>query len=132
MDATVIAILGLVLGLIGAVVGSFAYLMGEIRKSGVTARRDVENSREYILGRLENLSQKEAQERQNLRIEFVQTTGRVESDLRKLSDNVVRREDMSQLEQRITRSNDRLERKFDAIQGRLTPFLRPSPSQDDD
>ncbi len=130
MDSTTVGLLSLVLGLIGAIVGAFAYLVGDIRKMGASAKRDLDIARESLLGRIEALARGEAQERNSLRLEFVSANNRVETDLRKLSEQVVRREDMAQLEARITRSSDRLERKFDAIQSRLTG--RPITTMDND
>lgn len=115
MDSSTIALLGLVLALLGAIMGSFAYLMGEIRKAGATSRRDLESARDYLNARIEALGRNEAQERSALRTEFVSATGRVEADLRRLAEAMVRRSDVEALEHRLTRSAERLEQKFDAV-----------------
>lgn len=121
-----IALIGLVLGLIGAIVGSFAYLMGEIRKVGAGARRDIDNARDYLNGRIEALSRTEVQERGALRAEFIGNAGRMEADLRRLSEAVVRRQDIDALETRQGRSIERLEAKFDTlITGRAARHFTP-------
>ena len=127
MESSTIALIGLVLGLIGAIVGSFAYLMGEIRKVGATAQRNIDNLRDYVSSNLEQFRRNEAQERASLRTEFVTSTGRIEADLKRLSEQVVRRSDVEQLETRLTRSTDRLEAKFDNITTRLGGGGFPRP-----
>jgi hypothetical protein len=124
MDSSMIALLGLVLGLIGAIVGSFAYLMGEIRKVGARAQVHLDNTRDYLTSRIEAFARTESQERATLRSEFVQSTGRVEADLRRLSEAVVRRQDIDALETRQGRSIERLEQKFDTLltRGRNPPL----------
>jgi hypothetical protein len=115
MDSSMIAVIGVVLSLVGAVVGSFAYLMGEIRKVGISAKRDLENVRDYLNDRIESSQQHAASERAALRTEFVQSTGRVETDIRRLTESMVRRADVDALESRLTRSTERLEAKFDTL-----------------
>lgn len=115
MDSQTIALIGLILALIGAIVGSFAYLMGEIRKVSSGAHRELENTRDYLTGRMDTLAKNEAQERATLRTEYLSAAARIETDLRKMADSVVRRSDVDALEQRLTRSNERLEVKFDAL-----------------
>lgn len=126
-----VALLGLVLALIGAVVGSFAYLMGEIRKVGSAAQSHLDNTRDYLTGRIEAFARTEAQERAALRAEFIQSTGRVEQDLRRLSENVVRRQDIDALETRQGRSIERLESKFDTLITRRSPGSNFPPGASD-
>jgi uncharacterized protein HemX len=120
MDSQTIAIIGLVLGLIGAIVGSFAYLMGEIRKVGATARRELENNRDHLTNRIDTMAKNEAQERQVLRTEYLSAAARIETDLKKLAENVVRRSDMESLEGRLSRGSERLEVKFDGLLARFS------------
>jgi hypothetical protein len=114
MDATMVSLLGLVLGLIVAVVGSFAWLMGEIRKVAARADQHIDTARDYLNGRIEGLSRSEANERASLRSELVNSTGRVETDLRRLSEVVVRRQDVDALETRLSRYIERIEVKVES------------------
>lgn len=118
MESSTIALIGLVLGLVGSIVGSFAYLMGELRKVASTSRRDIENARDYLNGRIEGLARNEQLERQTMRNDFVNSTQRVESDLRRVSEAMVRRADVDALESRVVRATERLEQKFDTIMSR--------------
>lgn len=118
MESSTIALIGLVLGLVGSIVGSFAYLMGELRKVASTSRRDIENARDYLNGRIEGLARNEQLERQTMRNDFVNSTQRVESDLRRVSEAMVRRADVDALENRVVRATERLEQKFDTIMSR--------------
>lgn len=118
MESSTIALIGLVLGLVGSIVGSFAYLMGELRKVASTSRRDIENARDYLNGRVEGLARNEQLERQTMRNDFVNSTQRVESDLRRVSEAMVRRADVDALEGRVVRATERLEQKFDTLMSR--------------
>lgn len=119
MDSTTIALIGLVLGLVGAIVGSFAYLMGEIRKVAAGSTTRLDQAVRDLNTRIESSTRNEAQERATMRAEFATITARIEADLRRLSEGVVRRSDMDALENRLTRSAERLEQKFDNIMARL-------------
>lgn len=129
MTNATIALLALVIGLIGSIVGAFAYLMGEIRKIGTTAKADNDSLREAVNARLDSVVRTEMQERAALRAEFSVTTARIEHELRTLSERVVRRQDLEAVEARLTRGYERLETKFDGI-ARVGHFVRNRPSYD--
>jgi hypothetical protein len=115
MESSTIALIGLVLSMIGAIVGSFAYLMGEIRKVSASARRDADNNRDYLNGRIDAVARTVAQDLVTMRGDFVNSTQRLEADFRRISEAMVRRSDVDALEQRVVRSMEKLEAKSDQL-----------------
>ena len=109
MESSTIALIGLVLSMIGAIVGSFAYLMGEIRKVSASARRDADNNRDYLNGRIDAVARSMAQDVVSMRNDVVMSTQRFEQDFRRLSEAMVRRTDVDALETRLVRAVDKLE-----------------------
>lgn len=119
MDATIIALISLVVGLIGSVVGAFAWLMGEVRKSSAASVRATENLRDYMNARIDAAVRDAAAERQTMRNDFVSTTKSINEDIRRLAEVMVRRTDVDAMEVRLARFVDRLEQKFDTAMGRM-------------
>lgn len=120
MDSTTIALIALILTLIATIIGAFAFLMGENKKVAATARRDDDNNRDYLNGRIDGVARTlnerieafartEAQERMDLRKEFVNSLSRFVEDLRRVSEAMVRRSDVDALESRLVRGLDKLE-----------------------
>jgi hypothetical protein len=118
MESSTIALIATVIALIGSVVGAFAWLTGEMNKKASQLQRNLDNLRDLTNGRIDGLARNEQLERQTMRNDFVNSIQRVEGDLRRLSEAMVRRPDVDALESRVVRAADRLEQKFDAIMSR--------------
>lgn len=115
MNDQTIALLALVLAVVGSVAGSFAYLMGEMRKVSSTASKENETLEDRMVERLKEVVKAEQQARQELRRELMQSNDRLGDDVRRLSENVVKRADVDAIETRLTRSYERMEGKFDTL-----------------
>ena len=115
MESSTIAVIGIVLSMIGGIVGSFAYLMGEIRKVSSSARRDADNNRDYLNGRIDAVARTMAQDLMTMRNDVVSSTQRFEQDFRRVSDVMVRRADVDALEARLVRNMEKLEGKTDQL-----------------
>ena len=122
MESSTIALIGTIIALIGSIVGAFAWLMGEIRKAAAQAQRNLDNLRDHTNGRIDVLARNEQLERQTMRNDFVNSTRSIESDVRRVSEAMVRRTDADALENRFVRATERLEGKLDSLISR-----RPAP-----
>ena len=123
MDPSIIGLLALIVALIGSIVGAFAYLMGEMRKIITTMERGDDELREQTQKRIEQVVRRDDEERNRLRVEILSTISRTEGEMRSLADRVVRRNDVEQIEARLTRSYDKLEAKIDLLTVRMSDVL---------
>lgn len=115
MNETFIALVSLVVGLVATIVGGFAYLMGEIRKVATGTAKDIALLRTEINAKVDQNAQRETEARESMRSEVNAAITRIETELRSMSERLVRRTDVEAVEARLTRVSDKLERKLDQL-----------------
>lgn len=115
VDQTTIALVALLVGIVGSTLGAFAYISGELRKATQVARHENDTLKDALNNRIDTVASAATASREALRSELLGTINRVEAEVRSMGERVVRRTDMEQLEVRLTRSYDRLDRKLDEL-----------------
>jgi len=118
-----IPLLALILSALVAIAGGFAYLTGEIRKTGATAKRDNDTLRDHLSARIDTMVNRQNEERNALRTEFMNSISRVEQQLASISERAVRRQDLESTEARLARSNERTDAKIDVLSTRVNEAL---------
>jgi uncharacterized lipoprotein len=121
---SMIALIGVILALLAAIIGAFAYVTGEIRKVANNNRRDLDDMRATTNARLDQALLAEREERSTMRTEFLGSVSRVEAELRQISDRAVRRADFDALETRLVRTIEKVELKFDTLSNRLGSYMQ--------